>query len=114
MLPLIDDYILARAAEMAATDGDVLQTVYIVGAVNVLQAELFAARERILAAPPVPMIVAGAEHASQNVPPPQVEADGLVAAIEGEPSDAVANEAKKPRKAKAPAPDATVDLAPSA
>jgi hypothetical protein len=53
-LPSLDDYILARAAEMAATDGDVLGTVYIVGAVNTLQVELFAARDRILSSPPAP------------------------------------------------------------
>jgi hypothetical protein len=76
-LPSLDDYILARAAEMAANDGDVLGTVYIVGAVNTLQAELFAARDRILASPPVPMIVAGAPHIENSVPTPTVEAEEL-------------------------------------
>jgi hypothetical protein len=76
-LPSLDDYILARAAEMAANDGDVLGTVYIVGAVNTLQAELFAARDRIPASPPVPMIVAGAPHIENSVPTPTVEAEEL-------------------------------------
>lgn len=79
-LPTLDEYILARAAEMAAADGDVLGTIYVIGAAATLQTELFAARDRILAAPPVPMIVAGAAHADNVVPAPDVQAAELVAA----------------------------------
>jgi hypothetical protein len=81
-LPSLDDYILARAAEMAATDGDVLGTVYIVGAVNTLQVELFAARDRILSSPPAPMIIAGAAHTDNVVPTPTAEAEELSAVAE--------------------------------
>lgn len=107
-LPTLDDYILARAAEAAARDGDVLGTLYIVAAANTLQTELFAARDRILAAPPVPMIVAGAAHVENVVPAPEVQAAEL--AVTASPDvTATGNEAASADLSAAPAVNAAGD-----
>lgn len=65
----IDELIIARANDMAAHDGDVLNQFYVMTAANQLIADLLAARDRIIAHPPADLRVAGAAHAQTNAEP---------------------------------------------
>lgn len=86
-LPTMDDYLVARATQMAAADGAVFSTLYLIGAVTALQSEIFAARDRLLISPPSTMEVAGAPHGATADAAPDASSETL-AEPEQEPAAA--------------------------